>query len=158
MDNAFLAQKRDCSRNKLNMLEIENIISHLYIFTSIFMVGLIWVVQLVHYPAFVFIEENKFKAFSKFHQRAITLIVAPVMLLELSSISYLFLMHSGYELGFLITIILWGITAYLGIFCHRKLLIHKDFQIIKKLILINWIRTALWSIKASLMVYSPYIS
>ena len=44
--------------------------------------GLIWTVQLVHYPSFQFIEKDSFVEFEKFHQRKISILVIPLMILE----------------------------------------------------------------------------
>ena len=59
------------------------LLGHL-IFTSI-MTGVIWVIQIVHYPSFHFIEKESYTAFQKFHMNSISLIVVPVMILELAT-------------------------------------------------------------------------
>ena len=56
-------------------------LTHL-ISTSI-MVGVIWVIQLVHYPSFHFIDKNIYAAFQKFHMNKISIIVLPVMMVEI---------------------------------------------------------------------------
>ena len=47
--------------------------------------GLIWTVQLVHYPAFRYIAEKRFTEFGAIHQRRIRLVVGPLMRIEFSS-------------------------------------------------------------------------
>lgn len=39
--------------------------------TSIFLCGLIWVIQLVHYPSFHFVEDSRFIDFQAFHTQRI---------------------------------------------------------------------------------------
>ena len=53
--------------------------------TTIFMVGLIWFVQIVHYPLFAKVGTEQFKDYEKQHQRLTTFVVMPVMLLELGT-------------------------------------------------------------------------
>ena len=48
-----------------------------------FMAGVIWVVQLILYPAFAQIQSAEFSAFHAKHSQKITFIVGPMMGLEL---------------------------------------------------------------------------
>ena len=50
---------------------------------SAFNTGLIWIVQLVHYPGFLRISPETYTSYQQFHMRAISFIVAPSMVLEL---------------------------------------------------------------------------
>lgn len=49
------------------------------------LIGLIWTIQLVHYPLFSVVGDESFTEYAKGHASRITLIVAPLMLLELVS-------------------------------------------------------------------------
>ena len=69
------------------------LLGHL-IFTSI-MTGVIWVIQIVHYPSFHFIEKELYTAFQKFHMNKISIIVMPIMLAELITGIMLFLDKSS---------------------------------------------------------------
>ncbi len=42
--------------------------------------GLIWTIQVVHYPLFARVGEAEWPAYEREHQRRITLVVAPLML------------------------------------------------------------------------------
>ncbi len=46
------------------------------------MVGLIWFVQVVHYPLFAYVGSAEFQAYEKLHRGWITWIVPPPMLVE----------------------------------------------------------------------------
>ena len=46
------------------------------------MIGVIWVVQLVHYPLFASVGANEFVAYHREHVRLITFIVGPAMLID----------------------------------------------------------------------------
>ena len=49
------------------------------------MTGLIWFVQIVHYPLFLRVGADAFRTFSAEHQRRTTRVVAPLMLLEIAT-------------------------------------------------------------------------
>ena len=50
-----------------------------------FLTGLIWIVQVVHYPLFASVGREVFASYEAAHARLITLVVGPVMLLELAA-------------------------------------------------------------------------
>lgn len=47
-----------------------------------FMTGLIWFVQIVHYPLMGAVPGDAFRVYQELHQRRTTWIVGPVMLVE----------------------------------------------------------------------------
>ncbi len=113
--------------------------------------GLIWVVQLVHYPSFRFIDKNQFLDFHKRHTRSITIIVMPLMLLELGLSfwsCYLYQFEFAHLVPFLMVLGIWSSTFLIQIPIHQKLSKVKDELLINRLIKTNWIRTILWSIKS----------
>ena len=115
------------------------------------LLGLIWTIQRVHYPAFLFIAENKFSEFEKFHTRNISFVVAPLMVIEFCvSILLLVLSSSSlkYQICFLLVVLIWVSTLTLSIPCHKKLVFGMDKAVINKLVFTNWYRTIFWSLKA----------
>ena len=127
------------------------------VFSCFFMVGVIWLVQLVHYPSFRYISTHKFKRFTIFHQKKISFVVAPVMTLEiLSNIFLLFYYNINisfveYLSSFLLFFI-WVVTFLISVPCHNQLSIGFSESIITKLIVTNWIRTLLWSFRALILL------
>ena len=120
------------------------------------MMGLIWYVQLVHYPGFYFIQSEGFGEFHRFHSRFTGIIVAPVMLTELGTSFYLFINDSlfGYQaVGFYLVVMIWLATALFSVPAHNKLSKGKDEEVIDRLVKTNWIRTGLWTAKAFLGLY-----
>lgn len=120
------------------------------------MVGLIWTVQLVHYPAMKLVGVESFKPYHQAHMRRISWIVAPVMLIELTS-GVLLLLTGVTELAFLISIALLGViwlsTAFLQVPLHRSLEQHGlASERIDALVRSNWVRTAAWSVRAILLL------
>ena len=73
------------------------------------MVGVIWVIQLVHYPSFHFINKKDYEQFQDFHMKRITYIVMPTMLIELLTGVYLILSGLGAEITFIISMVLLGL-------------------------------------------------
>lgn len=110
--------------------------------------GLIWVVQLVHYPTFEFVDSQNFLAFHQHHTSAITLIVMPLMLAEVGLGIYLTKQHPSIYLGPLILVgLIWLNTFLIQVPIHNALGNGKDSFLIQKLVHTNWIRTILWTIK-----------
>jgi hypothetical protein len=113
------------------------------------MTGVIWVVQVLHYPTYRFISEDKFIEFQAFHQKWITVIVAPMMLLELGSAMILiWIIPSKWTWINLTTIgLIWLSTFLLSVPQHARLSIKRDPATIERLIRTNWPRTLLWTIR-----------
>lgn len=117
---------------------------------------LIWVIQVVHYPSFRFVDESRFSSFHSFHSKSISYLVMPLMILELivtatlvfKSPANLFILTSSLMLAFI-----WLSTFLLSVPCHNLLRQKHDPKIIEKLIKTNWIRTILWTTKMILAVY-----
>jgi len=128
----------------------------IHLVSTVFMVGLIWIVQLVHYPSFSFVDKSLYRDFQYFHMQRITYIVAPVMVIELLSASvilYKYYMNWYFSLSILVLALIWVNTALLNIPVHNKLLANKDEMLINKLVLYNWPRTILWSLRVILLIF-----
>ena len=54
----------------------------LQVAATLALVGLIWFVQVVHYPLFAKVGSSSFADYEQSHQRRTTLVVAPLMLVE----------------------------------------------------------------------------
>ena len=121
----------------------------------IFMTGLIWMVQLVHYPAFRFVEVGQFKKFQNFHSERITWIVAPVMAIELVTASILlFLDHKSLlaQWNAASVLLLWLLTAIVSVPIHNQLARSHSKVAVEKLILTNWPRTIVWSARSVVLL------
>ena len=53
------------------------------VFATLFMVGLIWFVQIVHYPLYANVGREQFPEYEALHNRMTTWVVGPAMLVEL---------------------------------------------------------------------------
>ena len=125
--------------------------------TSFLLCGLIWTVQLVHYPMFHRLEKEKYGEHIQFHGFRISLIVVPLMVIELvSSFSLAFFSSTDtilHMIGFLIVILIWLVTFFVQLPLHSKLTLGYNPETVNKLVSTNIIRTILWTMKAALGVY-----
>jgi hypothetical protein len=113
------------------------------------MTGVIWVVQLVHYPTYLWIDESRFAAFEAFHCNRIGFIVAPLMILEATTGLYLTWAFPGVTTvtGLILIGIVWASTFFIQVPIHNRLSSGFDRTLALQLIHTNWIRTALWTIR-----------
>ncbi len=122
------------------------------------MVGLIWFVQVVHYPLFSSVDRHTFPSFERRHVALTTWVVAPLMFVEAVSSAWLvwhrpaFIHQSTIYWGALWLGIAWVSTALLQVPCHKLLRNHYDSQVHRRLVATNWIRTAAWSIRGGLVL------
>ena len=118
------------------------------------MVGVIWVIQLLHYPSFHFINEKKYIEFQHFHMQRISFIVVPVMLIELASALLLAYFFESNLIIILLALVLgiWAITFIFFTNIHQKLTDGYDHSIVDRLVLINWSRTTLWSLRLIILL------
>ncbi len=126
---------------------------HLGLTAALF--GLIWTIQLVHYPAFHFVAREQWSRFHAMHTRKITFIVFPLMLSELG-IALWQLFHGPAPLLLIaccIPILQWCLTAFLFIPLHHKLSDGKDDSVIARTVNLNWLRTVFWSVELALLVF-----
>ena len=126
---------------------------------TLFMVGLIWMVQVVHYPLFDDVGEQNYVRYQQRHQANITYIVGPVMLVELATAILLvwFPMDGiGKPLvfaGIALVAVIWLSTAFIQVPCHEKLVRGFDPAAYKWLVNSNWIRTIAWTARGIVVTW-----
>lgn len=115
-----------------------------------FMTGLIWFVQVVHYPLFELVGEAGFSRYEKAHARRTTWVVLPVMTLELACSAWLWHLSgsalSGVGLGLVVSI--WLSTFFIQTPIHSQLSSGFQLRLWESLVKGNWARTVLWSFRA----------
>ena len=122
----------------------------LHLFATSAMCAVIWIVQLVHYPSFQYIDLDRFSSFEVFHQNTIVLIVLPLMLLEVATYGLLFKqyhMEKRLLLSGIALLIVWISTFFIHTPIHQKLEIGFNIDLVTQLVQTNWIRTIGWSIR-----------
>ena len=129
------------------------LITHL-IATSV-MVGVIWIIQLVHYPSFHFIELNQYTTFQRFHMSRISYVVIPAMLTELFTLILIIISMDQVDpiilASALLLTVIWLMTAVFFSGVHQKLTLGYDKAVVEKLVKLNWGRTLLWTVRLLLV-------
>lgn len=119
------------------------------------MFGVIWLVQLVHYPMFLGIAEKDFQTWHEYHSRRISYLVAPLMIFELGS-SLVLSVYDSSALNLIVlalTVSVWLSTFLLSVPLHNKLVKQGfDQSLISELVKTNWLRTVCYSVKLITMV------
>ena len=126
--------------------------------STLMMAGVIWFVQLVHYPLFVYVGERDFGRFEKEHARRTTWVVAPLMIAEAACAIGLVLLcwrspcRHLTLLGLLVLMVIWASTAFIQVPCHKRLAEGFDLHAAHRLVWTNWIRTAAWTARGTLAI------
>jgi hypothetical protein len=121
-----------------------------------FLTGLIWIVQVVHYPLFAMADRAAYPAFAAAHGRLITLVVGPPMLIEAALAAWLVVERPAAvpawwaAAGLGLVVVIWVSTAALQVPMHARLSGGFDAHALHLLVSTNWIRTAAWSLRAIL--------
>lgn len=123
-----------------------------------FLTGLIWVIQVVHYPLFSFADRATYPAFAAAHGRLITVVVGPMMLVELVTTALLLserpaaFPQSWAWGGALLLGVIWLSTALLQVPMHTELASGYDAQAHGWLVGSNWLRTVAWTLRSLLLL------
>jgi hypothetical protein len=125
---------------------------------TLFLVGLIWVVQVVHYPLFAQVGADQFHGYWRGHTRLITWLVAPSMFAEVVTGVLLFAVRPpgvsfavlGVAFGLLL--VNWLSTWLVQIPLHERLGRRYDPVTLRRLVLTNWVRTAAWTLRGVLVL------
>lgn len=130
------------------------------------MTGLIWFVQVVHYPLLCSIPVASRVAYLHAHQARTTLVVAPTMLIEAGTACMLLvwavvpvdahvtvaspaLILTG---GALLAAV-WLSTFAVQVPIHARLLKTPSDALVERLIMSNWSRTVLWSARGGIAAW-----
>ena len=126
---------------------------------TLFMVGLIWFVQIVHYPLFDQVGREAFVSYERHHQRLTTWVVAPPMLLELLTAILLvawdfsFLGAAVRWAALALLVLIWLTTIFVQMPQHTTLAKSWDEKVQRKLVAGNWVRTIAWSLRGALVLW-----
>lgn len=123
------------------------------------MCGLIWFVQVVHYPLFGHVHGDA-TDYALEHQRRTPWVVIPPMLVEGATAAWiaarplLGIPQPAAWLGLALVLALWGSTGVVQMPLHRRL--GREGHVapaVRRLVQTNWVRTALWTARAILALW-----
>lgn len=142
---------RVMTHNVLVLAYVVNVASTWYL------VGLIWMVQMVHYPLFRMADRERFPEFAARHSTLITWIVMPPMLLELAS-AILLVWGDKFPTwwawaGLALVALIWISTFALQVPQHRRLGQGFDSRAHRILVVTNWVRTIAWTARGLLVLW-----
>ncbi|OWP64747.1 hypothetical protein CDA63_03020 [Hymenobacter amundsenii] len=123
-----------------------------------YLTGLIWTVQLVHYPGFARVEPAQFVHFHREHSTRISWVVMAPMLLELGAAGWL--AWEGEALGpvarwgqLALVLLVWASTFFITVPFHNRLAGGYNYVTIDGLVRTNWPRTLAWTARMALLGY-----
>jgi hypothetical protein len=111
------------------------------------MVGLIWFVQVAHYPLFAAVGRAEFARYQVSNVRATSFVVGPLLAAEGASTLGLVVLSGGVLtwVGAGLLCLIWLSTAFLQVPCHSRLERGFDPATAARLVRTNWIRTIGWT-------------
>ena len=122
--------------------------------STLFMTGLIWFVQVVHYPLGAVVGADAFSAYQAAHMRRTGWVVGPPMLVEAACAAALVVSPATAGptawLGLGLLALVWGSTALLQVPNHNALLAGPDPARLRSLVTGNWVRTVGWTARSAL--------
>ena len=132
---------------------------------SCFLTGLIWTIQVVHYPLMAKVGPEGFAEYERLHSMRITPLVGPAMIAELA-LALLLLAQRPAAIapwmawtGAALVLVIWLTTFLVSVPCHAILSQGFDAAAHARLVDTNWIRTFAWTARAALagwMVWSAW--
>jgi hypothetical protein len=125
---------------------------------TLFLTGVIWVVQLVHYPLMSLVGQRYFPEYHAEHSRRITRVVLPPMVTELATALALLKWppaNASFPMlltAAMFTVVIWISTFLIQVPQHEVL--GGGFQAVghRRLVLGNWIRTIAWTARSALLL------
>lgn len=118
-----------------------------------FMVGLIWTIQLVHYPLFVRVGDDEFAGYENEHTRRMgRLLVIPAGVEVVTGTALVWGRPPGVELPAVVTAgvllaLAWIVTALVQVPLHIRLERGYSAAVVARLVSTNWLRTGLWTVR-----------
>jgi len=118
---------------------------------TLYLWGVIWTVQLVHYPLFARVGAQNWADYHAAHMRLMTLVVLPAMVTELGCSGLLALAHPSWLApgllwaGFVFAVLTWAVTFFISVPLHNTLARGFAPVALTGLVTTNWLRTAFWT-------------
>jgi len=128
-----------------------------HVTATLAMTGVLWFVQLVHYPLLGRVAPEGFAAFEREAVRRTTWVVGPLMLVEVGTGLALLLARPVWlplsalwlDLGLIALNV--APTALVQVPLHTRLERGLDADAHRRLVRTNWLRTACWTLRAALL-------
>lgn len=124
------------------------------------MTGILWFVQVVHYPLFAQVGASGFSLYETEHARRTAWVVGPLMCVELVAAALFVLPRfrpaaistSAAWVGLALLAVIWLSTGLVQAPLHNRLAGGLDAAVISRLVATNWIRTVAWTLRSGLLL------
>lgn len=126
---------------------------------TLWITGLSWFVQIVHYPLMSAVPAAAFPAFELLHRRRTTWIVAPLMLAEAAMAAWLLaspppgVAREWALAGAVLVALIWVSTFAIQVPLHERLSSRFDKRLHRRLVRSHWLRTAAWTLRSVLALW-----
>jgi hypothetical protein len=124
---------------------------------TLFLTGLVWVLQVVQFPLMLSARSIDFPNYVKQQRARNTILMAPPMLAEMITAVWLLYdpraPHRDAFHALLLLIVIWIATFAWIIPIHAKLIRSFDEDLVRKLIRRNWIRTICWTLRSAILLW-----
>ena len=127
--------------------------------STLVMTGVIWFVQVVHYPLFNRVGLAEFARYEADHSNLTGLVVVPLMLVELATAALLVwqqlpdISKFWLVVGLALVVLIWATSFFVSVPQHGKLASGFDLAAYRTLVTTNWIRTLAWSARSLIVLY-----
>ena len=131
---------------------------------TLFMFGVIAMVQWVHYPLFDIVGDLRFPAYHKAHMQRIGQVVMIPMTIELVTAVALIFWRPGVIpiwlvwLGLALVVAIWLSTLLLQVPHHNDLTKGFDSVALSRLVGSNWIRTVMWCLRSAVILFMLHLA
>lgn len=132
------------------------VVAHLV--STVFLTGMIWTIQVVHYPLFALVGEDRFPAYETAHSARITAVIAlPWAVQGLTTLALLLAPPAGLPRWLVWTAAVLAalpvvVTVAASIPAHSALTDGFDPAAHARLVGTNWLRTAAWTVHSGVAV------
>ena len=116
-----------------------------------FMAGVLWLVQIVHYPLLGAVSGDEATSIAVRHQTLISRVVGPAMVSEAVATGMILLVGPADSkmvgfIGFALLCVALAVTVFRAVPLHVRIA-QGQSQLIPELIRINWTRTVAWTLR-----------
>ena len=133
-----------------------------HLLATCFMAGVIWFVQVVHYPLLKAVPKNAFSFYHSQHVQRTGWVVIGPMLLEMVLAFMLFSTSSKSNaqwvslMGMVLLIGIWASTFLSQVPAHNQLALGFSSAAWRRLVRGNWIRTVGWTMRIPIALWMTY--
>jgi len=117
------------------------------------MVGIIWMVQVVHYPLMAYTGPEHSARYQQLHVQRMGILVIPIMLVEAATVVLICFQTPWVSMEWLGAVLLaaiWAVTGCVSVPSHEVLTQRFDPAVHRRLVVSNGIRAGLWSCRGLL--------